>query len=486
MKRGLPLASLFVLGLFSLAGCGSGLPSVAQPLTPTPDADFRQESPSRDGFFRVTFPEIQVSQLACGLKLATVRRPGSGTVAVRLANRYGGEPWFTARPGLSSLMNNTLLEGSRPPNGRVGRHPGIPEDKVEVEVGEAASFLTIQSLPDGVAPAVQALAWTALYPAFTEVALQSETTQSRFAHAYHFGPGMENEIYDLYAQVVGGGHRLARMPLEPKTYSREDVRLEYLRRYAPEDAVLIVVGDIESHERVLEYASEHFGPWKNPHRIATRKEARRARFIKEMSAAWKRKRTTRFKQRGDVTEAFSYVLLPGVHPEHPDAAAYRLLIAELGSLRPGGLAYELREQRQYNYMMYAASYAHPAGAETLVVAPVKPSRAVEATQEILAAIDRLGEQGLSAKRIADLRAEVVAGYPARLLTNTGVMNEIASSYADYGPEHLNWALRREIRSLQQVRPRDTQRVAQEVLRTAAAAVLISGPAEAGYGIGRLN
>ncbi len=469
-----------------LVGCAipSGLPQVAEPLTPTPDATYRKSRPSISEKWQFSLPRVEVQKLSNGLHVAAVKRPGSGTLGIYLVNREAGDPWYAAQPGLASLMNRTLLEGSFLPDGSRGRHLGIPESKVSVHSGGFASMLDISALSGALDSGLRSLAWTAKNPSFSEVAIRSEEADSFFEQKYESESLNRALVESLYAQVVGENHWLAKGHRKIPKYQVSDVKREYQRLYSPQFCLVLVVGDFENDADVFRNVESLFGDWKSKTTTFPSRKRKRA-YTSRLRDDWKRERSVEFGLVDGLDDAQLLMLLPGVSPGQQAEAAYLLALAHLQSFRPGGIGDQLREQTQSIYGMLAERHIHPAGAETLIWVPVQPSQATDAALQVISSLEQLGKEGLSSAQLSALKSETLTQIAGSLQNNAGIAVQVAHGFVYEGSKPLAQVLQREIQLIKAVTPADIKRVAKSVLAPNRAAILIAGPGEAARGINRL-
>ncbi len=209
-------------------------------------------------------PAIAQSRLPNGLVVWVVRRSGFPRLASVLAVRGGRATDPKEAEGLSELLAATVKEGTAT---RSSRQIAEELQAGGAEIGAAAGFDAIYLGASGLgafAPKIlEIMADVARNAAFlpAEVKL-AKANAIQGLQARESTP--EFLAQKAFARAVYGEHPYHVVAASKETLEKatsEQLRREHARRFRPESALLVVVGDVDA-AAVTATVSRHFGPWK--------------------------------------------------------------------------------------------------------------------------------------------------------------------------------------------------------------------------------
>jgi predicted Zn-dependent peptidase len=209
-------------------------------------------------------PTIAQSKLPNGLSVWVVNRPGYPKVAIRLAVRGGSAADPKEAPGISELLADTLKEGTTT---RTSRKIAEELQTVGAEIGANAAadaiYVSAAGLGSGAPRILEIVADVVRNPAFpaAEVelakgnALEALKAQESTPE-YLARKALARAVYGDHPYHVVGA---TRETLEAATV--EQLEKEHARRFRPEAALLVVVGNVDA-AAVTAAVNRFFGSWK--------------------------------------------------------------------------------------------------------------------------------------------------------------------------------------------------------------------------------
>jgi predicted Zn-dependent peptidase len=244
--------------LLAAAGLSAG-PLAASEQKPLPKdlPPFGEDKP-------LPVPAIAQSKLPNGLTVWVVKRGGYPRVSIRLAVRGGSAADPKDAPGISDLLADTLKEGTAT---RTSRRIAEELQTVGAEIGANdtadAIYVIASGLGSGAPKIIEVMADVVRNPSFpaAEVelakgnALEGLKAQESTPE-YWAAKALAQTVYGEHPYRVIGA---TRETLQAAT--AEQLKKEHARRFRPENALLVVVGDVDA-AAVTAAVTRHFGTWK--------------------------------------------------------------------------------------------------------------------------------------------------------------------------------------------------------------------------------
>lgn len=386
-------------------------------------------------------------RLPNGLTVLIEEHRGADVAAVQLWVRVGARHEGPGEGGLSHFVEHLLFKGTPT------RGPGVI-DRTISELGGEMNAATSQDftyyhvvLPARhVGTAIDVMADAARRAALEAEELDRErlVVLEEIRRARDHPP---SELWRLLAARHFAGHPYAEPVLGPPETIRGAPRAAVLayfgRHYAPDNAVLVVAGNVEAEriQALVEQAFEGWapslapgdgtGPAAGPATIARVEEERPLRQT-YVALAWR-----------------------GPTPPAPDVYAVDLLVSVLGRGRASRLCQALRERRRLVSSVGASFYTQRDAGTIMVTARTTPRQRREIEGAVLVELERLSSELVGTDEMARALTAVEAGHAFERETAEGV------AYA-YGAAETVWTLDFELTYLDEVR-----KVTREAVREAA-------------------
>ncbi len=247
--------------------------------------------------------------------------------------------------------------------------------------------------------------------------------------------------------------------------SRDDVAAFHQAYYRPNQAIIVVSGDVEP-EAVVALLESHFGSWRTgaepPPPADTIPPVAGANGIQRKS----------FDMPGKVQSDVVIGCL-AIARSHPDYFAVQVannILGQFGMM--GRLGETVRERQGLAYYSYSALDADIGIGPWVAFAGVNPQNVNQAADSILHEFERLGNEPVSDEELSDSIANMTGTLPLRLETNDGVASILLNmEWYDLGLDYLQTYQER----IRAITKEDVQRVAADYLRTDSYTQVTAGP-----------
>jgi zinc protease len=432
----------------------------------TQTEDFRRQPPAPLPLRPLNLPLSEETTLANGLQVVFVEQGRLPLVSFRLAFRTGDAFDPPELPGLADLMTSMLVEGTETRTSRQIAEQ-VARYGASLSAGAGSDFTTVaaSALSAYADEVLELLADVALRPAFPENELQlSQANAKQNLIAQRAQPTFLAS--EAVAHVLFGEHPYAVVSPTPESLdalTRERLLAEHRTRFVPNNAVLLVVGDVR-RERVLARVEELFGGWPRgdvlqPQFPAPPALEGRAAYIVD---------------RPGSAQTNIIVANAGITRTHPDYFPVLVMHTILGGTASARLFMNLREEKGYTYGAYtqldARRYAGSFRATTEVRTPVTGA----SLKEIFYELERIRAEDVSGKELADAKSYLTGIFPIRLETQEGLVEQFVQiKMHSLPPDYL--ATYRE--NIQRVTAAEVRRVADAYVTPDCAAIVVVGDAE---------
>ena len=352
----------------------------------------------------------QITALENGLRVITIHRPGTRTVAARVYVRAGSR-YDGPHCGLAHFLEHILFKGT------VTRSPREIYAAIEARGGEInatttreyASFRTV-TLARDLPLALELLADVVIRPALAGGAFLVErlVVLQEILHAKdHIGI-----LNDLFVQTLWQQHPL-RGPVLGTLEGLRDLQLELLRAYHQEwyvagNALLVICGDIEP-ETALTTAQAAFaefppGPEQPPEPVEEPPLAERRLAHLEK----------------DIHRTYLLIGVPTVGMKHPDRSPLKAIELALGMGGSGRLYQRLREEQGLVYSVYTVTANYEDAGFLGIRAACAPENVEAVREAILAEWDVLRQDGLGEQELEAVKGNYAGTSARRFETNTAI------------------------------------------------------------------
>ena len=436
------------------------LAQTAQPqATPPPPAPPRS----------VQLPVPVERALPNGLRVVVAERRTTPLVTASLLIKNGGEVDPAQLSGLADMTAALLTKGTT-----TRTAPQIAEavealgGSIESGAGWDRSTASVSVMSARLPQALEILADVVRRPTFKPEEI--ERLRQQYIDDLTVALGQPGAIARFVAQrVVFGdapyGHPLSGTPESVTAIKREDIVRLHETYYRPDNAILVVGGDIKAAD-AFKLAERLFGDWKKP---ATPMPAAGSSAAK---AAQGGPRVV-VVDKPDAGQAAVILTRRGIR--RADQDYYRGLVANsVLSGYSGRLNQEIRIKRGLSYgagsQLEVRREVGPFGAS----AQTKNESGAEVAALLLSELTRLAEGDLPEAELTPRKAVLIGGFGRSLETTGGLVSQVAS-LALYGIpfDEMN----RYINNVQGVTPKDVQGFAGARLAAKEASIVIVGDAK---------
>jgi zinc protease len=405
---------------------------LARPVSRTsPDAPFRATLPSSGEKRPFKVPAVQRFRLKNGLSVILSESHKLPLVSVDLILKTGSSANTKDKAGLAGLAANMLDEGTK---NRTATQ--IANDVAQL--GAAlntyatwdASAVSLNVLAENLDRALNVWSDVLLHPTFAEEEFKRvvDNLTSAIAQRKDYPAVVAAQVF---ARALWGDQHPFAWPdagteESLKRITRDDVKHFYDTYYAPNNAVLVVAGDI------------------------TEKQLRAK--VEPLLAGWKTKRIPPFKlpkvgapekmrvvlvDKAGAPQSSIRIGLPGLERKNPDY--YRALVANqiLGGTFKR-LAMNLRETKGWTYGVGSQFEARRSTGPWTVSGEFVADHTTDAVTEILKEIEKMRSEDVTDKELAETKDEIIGAFPARFATASQLAAQMtALAVYDLPPGELN-------------------------------------------------
>jgi predicted Zn-dependent peptidase len=447
--RPAPAAVLVLLASVALA---PGLGAAEKRPLPKDLPPFGEDKP-------LPVPTIGKSTLPNGLSRWVVKRPGFPRVVVVLAVRGGTAADPKGQEGIATLLADTLKEGTATRSSRAIAEElqGVGAD-ISTSASDEAIFVSADGLASGVTKILAVLADVARNPSFPrdEVELARNNALQNL-QVQESTP--EFLARKAFANAVYGEHPYHVTAASKETLSGatpEQLRKEHDRRFRPDGALLVVVGDVDPAV-VDASVKQSFGAWKGTGEGVP---------ATPPSPGATGRRILVVHRPGSVQ---SQIVVGRPTPTVTDPDYYPLLVANTICAGSFGsrLVENIREDKGYTYSPRGSIRALPKGGLLTVQADVRNEVTGASLLEMFYELDRMGttepseEELQRAKRYQSglyLLRNQIQGAVARTLANNWVNGLPPEALGEFVPK-VNAVTAAEVHAIgRKVYPSSTQTV----------------------------
>lgn len=455
-----------LFGLGCLAGTMPALAQTAaprdQPPPPAPPRPLAIDAPDE-------------SRLANGLRLIVARRPGVQLVTAQLLILAGAETDPPGRAGTAQLTAGLLTQGSR-------RHDATAMANavealgatLESAAGWNRSSLTITVASPALDQALGLMREAATEPIFAAAELDRLRAQTIDGIAVAWTqPGTLTSLVAERLRFGTGpyGHPATGTPASLPRIGRHDLLALHRARYRPDNAVLVLAGDIDL-DTARALAARHFGSWRGPTAARAAPPAPDAAPPVAGFAAGLPLRTVvvDMPRSGQASVA----LFVPVPPRGADRAAADVMNSVLGGGYSSRLNGEIRIRRGLSYGASSRVDARRDGGLLVASAQTRNESAAEVAGLLQAEFDRLIAEPVAADELAARQAALIGEFSRGVETTAGLNGVLASLVVAGLPTA---ELGRRIDELAAVSPADVQRAAAAQLGRGGRRLVIAGEAD---------
>jgi zinc protease len=428
--------------------------------------DFRKTAPAPLAPVPFHIPKPFETALPNGLKVVVFEDKRLPIVSFRLAFRIGEAHDASNATGQTSAMVSMLNEGTRNRSSkqfaeeieRLGAHLSASSNSDNTIV--SASVLTLYG-PD----ILSLMAETVLTPTFpqNELDLYKQNTIEHLK----FQRSQPNFLADeQISRILYGEHPYhiaSPSPENIENITREDLIDLHAKRFVPNLATFIVVGDVE-REEILKEIEDKFGKWKQ----GSLGEI-------EFPAPPERTQTTlTIVDRPESAQSNIVISNLAINRNSEDYFAFLVMNQILGAGASSRLFMNLREEKGYTYGAYSSIDARRLAGSIEATSEVRSAVTGDSLKEFFYELNRIRDDKVSETEIADAKNFLTGVFPIRAETQEGLTNLIVSQMLNNLPDDYLQTYRDKIN---EITLEDVERVAKKYITPEKIAVVIVGDAK---------
>jgi zinc protease len=428
--------------------------------------DFRKTAPAPLAPVPFDIPQPFETELSNNLKVVIFEDSRLPIVSFRLAFQSGNINDPTDSKGLTSAMTSMLSEGTKSYTSR----------RLAEEIERLGAHISANSSQDNTIIAASALSLytsdilrlmseSVLYPTFPESELslykQNTIENLKFQRSQ---PGFLAD--EQMSRVIYGSHPYSvTSPTadDIEKLTREKLAEFHNQRFVPNNATLIVVGDVD-RESILEETRGTFGNWKKGSVEEIKFDTPPVRTIVTQTIVDR------------PGSAQSNIVLSNLAIErgHPDFFPVLVMNQILGSGGSSRLFMNLREEKGYTYGAYSSFDTRRQAGTFEATAEVRTAVTGDSLKEFFYELNKIRDENVSEEELKDAKNFLTGVFPIRAETQEGLTNLIVSQKlydlpADYLQNYRE--------KISEVSIDDVDRVAKKYITPDKIAIVIVGDAE---------
>ncbi|HSI16955.1 MAG TPA: pitrilysin family protein [Sphingomonas sp.] len=411
-------------------------------------------------------PAPVTMKLANGMTVLVVERHQLPLLTAALVTTTGGAADPADRAGLFNLTSDLMTKGTRTRSAtQIAQQIESLGGSIESNADWDGSTVSIDVKADQIAPAMAILADVAQHPAFA--ADEIERARAQAIDGVNVIIKNPPQLASLVSSrtVYGDqryGHPLTGTPRSLAAITRPDIMSAYRSAWQPNDATLVLVGDI-TPAAARSLAEREFGAWRKTGGPA---------IIVTAQAKYPAPRVVVVDMPG-AGQAGVVVARPGIARSDPSYYPASVANAVLGGGYSSRLNLEIRVKRGLAYGAGSSVSARREGGSISARTSTKNPSAPETVAIIAAEMKRLGAEPIAAGEL-DARKAVLIGSFGRATETTGGIAGTLASFVEQGVPVDE--LQRYIPSVSGVSPAAVQRVAASLMDPGRASIVIVGDA----------
>jgi zinc protease len=430
------------------------------------DIDIRKTVPPSLAPISFDIAQPHRATLANGLRVVLFEEERLPLISYRLAFYTGDINDTDGNIGITSAISSMLTEGTREYSSqqlaekieRLGA--SISANASDDFTIVAASALSLYN-----SDVLRLLAEVVLRPTFPESELdlyrRNTVEHLKFQRSQ---PGFL--AGEQAARLIFGHHPYARVSPKPEDIEKLD-RRELARRHAatfvPNNALMIVVGDIKQAE-LMDELNSLFGDW----------EPGEVNVDTFEEPPERTERTLTIVDRPGSAQSNIVIGNLGVKRTDPDYFSLLVMNQVLGAGASSRVFMNLREEKGYTYGAYTRLDAKRLTGSFEATAEVRTPVTGDSLKEFFYELDRIRNDRVGDEELADAKNFLTGVFPLRAETQEGLTNLLVNQYLYGLPDDYLQTYRDNIAA---VSADDVQRVAQKLIRPDQMAIVIVGDAE---------
>jgi zinc protease len=362
-------------------------------------------------------------RLPNGLRVVLAARPGVRLVTAQLVVLSGSEVDPPKRAGLASFAAGLLTKGTRQRSASAqAREAESLGGALESSAGWHQSQVSITVTVPQLDRALALLADAAIHPSFAPAELSRLRAQAIDSLKVAYSQPATLAALEADRRLFGAhpyGHPAEGTPASLRRITRADLTALHNARYRPDNAVLVLAGDIDD-ATALRFAIRHFGAWKAGREPLPASPASWAGAPAATSPA-----TVIAIDMPKADQAAVVFALP-LPPLGADRAIAAVMNAVLGGDFSSRLNQQIRIQRGLSYGVGSRLDARPLGGALRIGVQTRGASAAEVVALVQTELDRLMAEPVPEAELAARRAALIGTFGRRLETTAGLADALRS------------------------------------------------------------
>jgi zinc protease len=403
------------LGLPVLVFC-SFVPSAVKAQSPKPQATPPPPASPRS----VQFPKPVEKTLANGLRVIVIERAGAPLVAAQLLIKNGGEVDPPELAGLSNMTADLLTKGTQKRTAtQIAEAIEALGASLDSSARWDASRVGVNVISSKIAPATEILADVVRHPTFKEEEIERLRQQTLDDLIVELGEPGSIARY-VAARIVFGDAPYGK-PLNGTTesitrISRDDIVKFHNRYYRPDNAILVLGGDIKS-KTGFELAQQYFGDWKKPvEPLPVITMPKQAAFAGPRAIVV---------DKPDAGQAAVLVTRTGINRKDPDYFI-GIVANSILSGYSGRLNQEIRIKRGLSYGAGSSLEARRDVGPFSATAQTKNQSAAQVAELLINEVKRLSTEPVPDIEMTPRKAVVIGNFARNLETAAGLVSQVGA------------------------------------------------------------
>ena len=397
----------------------------------TPDAAFRATLPRPGERHSFKVPAVKRFRLKNGLPVILAESHKLPLASVDLIVKTGSSANAKDKGGLAGLVANLLDEGTKKRTAtQIANEVAQLGATLNTYATWDASAVSLGTLSENLDRGLDVRADVLLNPAFAQDEFDRvvDNLVSSLAQRKDYPPIVAGQVF---ARALWGDQHPFAWPdtgteASIKALDRGDVKHFYDSFYVPNNAVLVVAGDVTEKD-VHSKIEPLLAKWK----------AKKVPSIKLPKVEAPAKPRIVLVDKAGAPQSSIRIGLPGIERKNPDY--YRALVTN--QILGGGfkrLALNLRETKGWTYGVGSQFDARRSVGPWTVSGEFVAAHTADAVAEILKEIEKLRAEDVTDKELAETKDEIVGAFPARFATASQIASQMTSlAVYDLPPTELD-------------------------------------------------
>jgi zinc protease len=383
------------------------------------DAEWRKDAPKPGVASALHLPVPEKFKLSNGLTVLYSERPGLPLVAANLVLHAGSGVNPADRPGLASMTARMLQQGTATRSAlQIADRAADLGATLNSGAGTDTTGVSTRSLSRSFPEALELLADVALHPTFPQSEIERVRSERLTGIMQEKDEPFSLAMRVLDAALYGARHTYgypdSGTTESIKTISRDDLEHFWKQNYFPDDAALVVTGNIKlaALKPLLE---KQFGAWKPGRPAPTAMGSPETTDAKLILV-----------DRPGAPQTTLVCFSMGLPRSTPDYAPVEVMNTDLGGLFSSRINMNLREAHGYTYGAGSFFAYHRAPGPFVVFSDVRTDVTAPATSEVFNELKRMRDTQLTPAELILSKDSIARSLPGRFERGT----EAAATFAE--------------------------------------------------------